>query len=83
MLYCFILYRIVSAVFYTFHFNSEMILIFYWEGERTEVVAVNSPRSGTYSDVFGTFSATSSRKTENERRTVIPRETFSPESGGR
>ena len=41
------------------------------------------PNNGTNSDVFGTFSATSRRKTEKERRTVIPSETFSPESGGR
>ena len=41
------------------------------------------PNNGTNSDVFGTFSATSRRNTEKERRTVIPSDTFSPESGGR
>jgi len=39
--------------------------------------------SGIDSDVSGIFSAMASMKTEKARRTVIPRATFSPESGGR
>ena len=39
--------------------------------------------SGMQSDVLGMFSEMRSRKTENDSRTVMPSETFSPESGGR
>jgi hypothetical protein len=38
--------------------------------------------SGMYSDVAGMFSAINSMNTENANRTVNPRVTFSPESGG-
>ncbi len=41
------------------------------------------PNNGAVSDVWGTLSAMTSRKTENERSTVIPSDTFSPDSGGR
>ena len=37
---------------------------------------------GTVSDVLGSRSSTIVRKTEKDSRTVIPRETFSPDSGG-
>ena len=39
--------------------------------------------SGTVSDVAGMLSETMRRKTQRERRTVMPREIFSPLSGGR
>lgn len=42
----------------------------------------NSPNSGNVSDVFGRFSDRESMKTEKERRMEIPREIFSPWSGG-
>ncbi len=38
--------------------------------------------SGMYSEVGGMFSATSNMKTEKASRTVSPRVTFSPDSGG-
>ena len=38
--------------------------------------------TGTVSDVFGRRSFIILRKTEKARRTVIPSETFSPDSGG-
>jgi len=38
--------------------------------------------SGTVSLVAGMFSATRSMKTEKASKTVIPSDTFSPESGG-
>ena len=39
-------------------------------------------RIGTLSDVLGSLSSTTVRNTENDKRTVIPSETFSPDSGG-
>ena len=37
---------------------------------------------GTVSDVLGKRSSTTNRNTEKDKRTVIPSETFSPDSGG-
>jgi len=42
----------------------------------------NAPKRGRVSDVFGMFSEIASMKIENERRMEIPREIFSPWSGG-
>ena len=39
-------------------------------------------RIGTLSDVLGSLSSTTVRNTENDKRTVIPSETFSPDSAG-
>ena len=39
-------------------------------------------RIGTLSDVLGILSSTTNRNTEKDKRTVIPSETFSPDSGG-
>ena len=41
-----------------------------------------SLRIGMFSDVLGNRSSTTSRNTENDKRTVIPSEIFSPDSGG-
>ena len=42
----------------------------------------NVLRIGTLSDVLGILSSTTNRNTEKDKRTVIPSETFSPDSGG-
>ena len=44
---------------------------------------IHSPITGTCSDVLGTFSATISKNTVKARSTDMPREIFSPASGGR
>ena len=43
---------------------------------------INIPMKGVESEVFGTFSATSSKKTVKERSMVTPSEIFSPASTG-
>ena len=50
--------------------------------KRSECGHANSPKRGRVSDVFGMFSDIDNIKTENERRIEIPREIFSPWSGG-
>lgn len=51
---------------------------------KSELTKMNhSPMRGIESDVAGILSDTISKKTQRDRRTVIPSEIFSPDSGGR
>jgi len=43
---------------------------------------INAPNRDSVSEVFGKFSEMDNMKTENERRMEMPREIFSPWSGG-
>ena len=52
------------------------------ESNRQTTSLVYAPNRGRVSDVFGMFSEMDSMKMENERRIEIPREIFSPWSGG-
>lgn len=50
----------------------------------TNIVAMKYwPSNGTSSEVAGSVSATSNKKTVIANNTVIPKPTFSPDSGGR
>ncbi len=52
----------------------------WWHSNTTK--NMNSLSSGTVSDVLGILSSTTKRNTEKDNRTVMPNETFSPDSGG-